>query len=164
MQAPHKQQHTTKQRPVQPRQESNEHTQKTNKLWYNLRLKIQGVTPTQLSQTVIGRGKHLQGPPRRSQPGVTGKWDSANHFLWWRISKRPRHHPHRTLPQGLYCHICSHPHIEEPQHAKGYVTNIPAFGPSIRMHYAATFAFVLTSPPPPPPQTGGDIQFSRPTI
>ena len=40
----------------------------------------------------------------------------------------PQDHPPEPA-QGLYSHICSHPHIEEPQHAKGYVANMPVFGP-----------------------------------
>ena len=53
--------------------------------------------------------------------------------------------------QGLYSHICSHAHVEGPQHAKGYVVNMPAFGPSYPHALCSHFWF---RPHFGPPQQG----------
>ena len=99
MQVPHKQQHTTRQRPVKLGHERKEHTQKTNKLRHWFTPNIQRVTSTQRPQ--IQRGKNLQGPLRRSHHWVIGRWDSANHSLWGELPRDPSTSLTRPRPCAL---------------------------------------------------------------
>ena len=98
MQSPHKQHHTTRQRPVKPGQERKQHTKKSNTLRYGPEHNIQRVTRTQRPQALIRRGKYLQGLPSPPQHWVTGRWNCANHSVLGRTSKTPRHPPHWTPP------------------------------------------------------------------